>query len=136
MARRVLVVDDEPPTVQLIRTALEREGLEVGTAGNGAEALLAIESDPPDLVILDVIMPVVDGFETLRLLRKNPKTKALPVIMLTARREDEDVLQGWMTGVDLYLTKPFEIDDLLLAAKRILSAAGEAEAPPSGPTGA
>ncbi len=136
MAKRVLVVDDEPPTVQVIQLALEREGLEVATAANGEECLQAVESDPPDLVILDVIMPILDGFETLRLLREKPETKHLPVIMLTARREDRDVLRGWMTGVDLYLTKPFQMADLLTATRRILEvteAPGpeqEAEAPP------
>jgi two-component system KDP operon response regulator KdpE len=122
MPKRVLVVDDEPPTVRMIRMALEEEQLQTTTARNGAEALLAIESEPPDLVILDVIMPVMDGFETLRLLRKNQKTRSLPVIMLTARTQDEDVLRAWMTGVDLYLTKPFTIEELLIATRRILSA--------------
>lgn len=136
MAKRVLVVDDEARTVNMIRTALQGEGLEVAAAGNGAEALLAIESEPPDLVILDVVMPVMDGFEALRLLRKNPKTTDLPVIMLTARKEDQDVLRAWMTNVDLYLTKPVTLEDLLVATKRMLSVtgndAGEGEAgPPS-----
>jgi two-component system alkaline phosphatase synthesis response regulator PhoP/two-component system response regulator VicR len=102
--------------------------MEVSTASNGAECLLAISSRCPDLVVLDIMMPVLDGLQTLRLLRENPDTEHLPVIMLTARREDEDVFRGWMTGVDLYLTKPFSVDDLLTAAKRILSVTGQ---PPS-----
>ena len=132
MGQRVLVVDDEPPTVKMIQAALEREGLEVATAGNGAECLLAAESNPPDLVILDVVMPVLDGFETLRVLREKPATRELPVIMLTARREDRAVVRGWMTGVDLYLTKPFQMDDLLTAVRRILTVAHEE---PSGEEG-
>lgn len=125
MSKRVLVVDDEPPTVRMIQLALEREGMDVATAANGAECLLAVESDQPDLVILDVMMPVLDGFETLRVLREKEETKHLPVIMLTARREDRDVLRGWMSGVDLYLTKPFQMDELVTAASRILEVAGE-----------
>lgn len=125
MSKRVLVVDDDPPTVRMIQLALEREGMDVATAANGAECLLAVESDQPDLVILDVMMPVLDGFETLRVLREKEETKHLPVIMLTARREDRDVLRGWMSGVDLYLTKPFQMDELVTAASRILEVAGE-----------
>ena len=120
MARRVLVVEDELPTLKLIRNALEREGIEVATAQNGAECLLAVEQQPPDLVILDVIMPILDGFQTLRALRGREETKHIPVVMLTARREDHDVLRGWVTGVDLYLTKPFQLADLLVAVRRIL----------------
>ena len=136
--KRVLVVDDHPPTVKIIRRALEGEGLEVCEAANGADCLLAVESEQPDLVILDVMMPVMDGFQTLRVLREGEHTKYLPVIMLTCCKEDRDVLRGWMTGVDLYLTKPFQIPELLTAAKRILSvtdseaAGGEPEGrPPS-----
>lgn len=125
MAKHVLVVDDDPPTVKLIRGALQREGMEVSTAANGAECLLAINSRCPDVVVLDIMMPVLDGLQTLRALRECPETKHLPVIMLTAKREDEDVLRGWMTGVDLYLTKPFSVDDLLTAAKRILTVTGQ-----------
>lgn len=125
MSKRVLVVDDELPTVRMIQMALEREGMDVATAANGAECLLAVESDQPDLVILDVMMPVLDGFETLRVLREKEETKHVPVIMLTARREDSDVLRGWMSGVDLYLTKPFQMDELVTAASRILAVAGE-----------
>ena len=139
MSKRVLVVDDEPPTVRMIQLALEREGMDVATAANGAECLLAVDSGQPDLVILDVMMPVLDGFEALRVLREKEETKHLPVIMLTARREDRDVLRGWMSGVDLYLTKPFQIDELLTAVRRILKvadedAAGGEEGPAPEPT--
>lgn len=122
MARYILVVDDEPQTVKLVRIALEREGFEVEEASNGAECLLAIGRHRPDLVILDVAMPVLDGFQTLRVIREKPETKDLPVLMLTARREDHDVLRGWAGGVDLYLTKPFQIDELLAATKRLVAA--------------
>lgn len=122
MAKTVLVVDDHPPTVRLIQNALEQDGFSVITASNGAECVLAVHRDQPDLVILDVIMPVMDGFQTLRILRENAHTKRLPVIILTVRKSDEDVLHGWKIGTDMYLTKPFEVPELVSAVKRILQA--------------
>ena len=128
MAKRVLVVDDDPQVVKIIQRALEREGLEVAVATNGAEALLAIGRQRPDLVILDVVMPVMDGFQALRALREKPETKDLPVLMLTARSEDRDVARGWTAGVDLYLTKPFTMEELLTATRRMLEVTGAEEA--------
>lgn len=116
----VLVVDDHPPTVRLIQNALEQEGFSVISAANGAECLIAVHENRPDLVVLDVIMPVMDGFQTLRVLRENRDTKALPVVILSIRDSDQDVLEGWRTGADLYLTKPFRIEDLVAAVKRVL----------------
>lgn len=120
-SKRILVVDDHPPTVRLIRNALEQEGFSVASAANGAECLLALHRELPDLVVLDVIMPVLDGFQTLRILRENAQTKHLPVIILSIRDSDKDVLEGWQTGVDLYLTKPFQMDELVAAVKRLVS---------------
>ena len=120
--KRVLVVDDDPLVVKLVRTALASEGLDVIGASNGAECLQAVASQHPALIILDVAMPILDGFETLRILRAKPETASLPVILLTARDSDADVVRGWASGADLYLTKPFEMGDLVLATKRILEA--------------
>ncbi|HUU55384.1 MAG TPA: response regulator [Armatimonadota bacterium] len=120
MQKRVLVVDDHPPTLRLITNALKKQGLEVATARNGAECLLSIESRHPDLLVLDVIMPVIDGFQTLRILRENEATKALPVIILSIRSEDEDILKGMSGGADIYITKPFNMADLVTAVMRIL----------------
>jgi DNA-binding response OmpR family regulator len=120
MQKRVLVVDDHPPTVRLIRKALEQEGVRVTSARNGAECLLAIEDERPDLLILDVIMPVLDGFQTLRVLREREETKDLRVIVLSIRSDDQDILKGLSTGADIYVTKPFKMEELLLAAKRLL----------------
>jgi len=125
MPQRVLVVDDHPPTVRLIQNALEQEGFSVIAATNGAECLIAVHQDSPDVVILDVIMPVMDGLQTLRVLRENEATKALPVIVLSVRDSDQDVLDGWRIGADLYLTKPFKLDDLLAAVKRIIQVADD-----------
>ncbi len=122
MACRVLVVDDHQPTVQLIRSALEGMGLEVRTASNGAEGLLAVYQEKPDLVILDVMMPVLDGFQTLKVLQESPETRGLPVIMLTARSSDIDIARGWRSGVTSYLTKPFSLDHLASMVRRVLQA--------------
>lgn len=116
----VLVVDDHPPTLQLIRSSLEGHGLRVRSATNGAAALLSVHEERPDLVILDVMMPVLDGFQTLDALQNREETKELPVIMLTARSSDRDVAQGWRSGVTSYLTKPFSIDQLLKLVERVL----------------
>lgn len=123
MPRKVLVVDDHPPTVQLISTALSGMEMEVTTASNGAEGLLAAHETKPDLIILDVMMPVLDGFQTLDVLQKTPETESIPVIMLTARSADLDVARGWRSGATSYLTKPFSIDQLVTLVQRILEGA-------------
>jgi DNA-binding response OmpR family regulator len=120
MAHKVLVVDDHPPTVQLIRTALEGLGMEVRAASNGAESLIAVNDERPDLIILDVMMPVMDGFQTLQVLQQSKETEDVPVIMLTARSSDRDVAYGWRSGVTSYLTKPFSIDQLVTLVQRVL----------------
>lgn len=125
MAHSVLVVDDHPPTVQLIRTALEGLGMRVRTAANGAECLLAAHSERPDLIVLDVIMPVMDGFQVLGVLQQSPETKDIPVVMLTARSSDWDVAHGWRCGVTAYLTKPFSIHQLTSMVRRVLEGAAQ-----------
>ncbi|MGD0112982.1 MAG: response regulator [Armatimonadota bacterium] len=120
MARKVLVVDDHSPTVQLIKTALEGMDMQVRTATNGAECLLAVDQDKPELIILDVMMPVMDGFQTLQVLQESKENADVPVIMLTARSSDRDVAHGWRSGVTSYLTKPFSIDQLVTLVQRIL----------------
>ncbi|UCC67297.1 MAG: response regulator [Armatimonadota bacterium] len=120
MACNVLVVDDHLPTVDLIRSALEAEGMQVSTADNGAEALLSVSRGAPDLIILDVMMPVMDGFQALQVLQQSDETKEIPVIMLTAKSGDRDVAHGWRWGVTSYLTKPFSIDSLVALVRRVL----------------
>ncbi len=117
---RILVVDDERHIVRLVQVNLERAGYKIVTAFDGREALEKVESEHPDLVILDVMMPYVDGFEVLQTLRKNPATQHLPVIMLTAKAQDADIFRGWQSGVDSYLTKPFNPMELLGFVRRIL----------------
>ncbi len=102
--------------------------MEVRTAGNGAECLLAVDRERPDLIILDVVMPVLDGFETLKVLHQSEQNRDIPVIMLTARSDDSDVAQGWRWGVTSYLTKPFSIAHLVALVKRVLQGAAQVAA--------
>ena len=121
MARKILTCDDEKHIVRLIQVNLERQGYEVITAFNGAECLEKVKEDRPDLIVLDVMMPEMTGFEVLDILKKDPDTETLPVIMLTARAQDSDVLRGWQSGVECYLTKPFNPMELIAFVKRIFS---------------
>jgi two-component system alkaline phosphatase synthesis response regulator PhoP/two-component system response regulator VicR len=119
MARKILAVDDEKHIVRLVQVNLERQGYEVVTANDGKEALKKVEEERPDLLVLDVMMPYMDGFEVLQNLRRNPETRDIPVIMLTAKAQDADVFKGWQSGVDCYLTKPFNPMELISFVKRI-----------------
>ncbi len=119
MPKKILAVDDERHIVRLVQVNLERAGYEVITAYDGKDALEKVASENPDLVVLDVMMPYMDGFEVLQNLRKNQSTRELPVIMLTAKAQDADVFRGWQSGVDCYLTKPFNPMELISFVKRI-----------------
>ena len=114
-------MDDEPHIVRLIQVNLERQGYQVETANNGAQALAKIRESRPDLLVSDVMMPEMDGFELLANVRRDPMLMDLPVIMLTAKAQDKDVMTGYQTGADMYLTKPFNPAELIAFAKRILS---------------
>ena len=125
---RILAVDDEVNIVRLIKVNLERHGYTVETANNGAEALAKIKDNRPDLLVSDVMMPEMDGFELLANVRRDPTLMDLPVIMLTAKAQDRDVMEGYKTGADMYLTKPFNPMELITFVKRILSSqAGDDE---------
>src|SRR5512136_3413494 len=115
--RRILVVDDEPRMIRFIQMNLELEGYEVIQASNGFEALNQVRDALPDLVILDVMMPNLDGFETLRLLRE---VSAVPVIMLTVKSDEEDKVRGLELGADDYVTKPFSPRELSSRIKAAL----------------
>lgn len=119
MAKKILAVDDEKAIVRLVQVNLEREGYEVVTAYDGREALEKVASERPDLIVLDVMMPYMDGFEVLQQLKKSPETRDIPVIMLTAKAQDADVFRGWQSGVDCYLTKPFNPMELKAFVKRV-----------------
>lgn len=117
----VLVVDDDLSIQKMLRLNLELEGYAVDSAFDGVQALERLTCARPDLVVLDVMMPLLDGLEVLRRIRENPATADLPVILLTARSSEDDMWQGWQEGVDYYMTKPFDIDELLRSMDRLLS---------------
>ena len=119
--KKIMAVDDERHIVRLIQVNLERAGFQVITAFDGPEALKKVENERPDLIVLDVMMPKMDGFEVLKRLQANPETREIPVIMLTAKAQDADVFRGWSSGVSAYLTKPFNPLELITFVKRIMS---------------
>jgi two-component system alkaline phosphatase synthesis response regulator PhoP/two-component system response regulator VicR len=119
MPLKILVCDDERHIVRLIQVNLERQGWNVVTAYDGKEGLEKVHSEKPDLLVLDVMMPYMDGFEVLKSIRKDPGTEKLPVIMLTAKAQDKDVFEGYHYGADMYLTKPFNPRELVTFVKRI-----------------
>ncbi len=114
---RILVVDDEPRMIRFIRMNLEHDGFEVSEAADGLAALKQARDTLPDLILLDVMMPELDGFETLRLLRE---ISSVPVVMLTARGEEDDRVRGLELGADDYVTKPFSPRELVSRVKAVL----------------
>jgi len=122
-SRKVLVVDDDEHILRSLAQYLEMEEFSVKTASGGAEALALVESDRPDLVLLDVMMPEMDGFEVLENLRRKPETEKLPVIMLTARDQHGDVLKGYQMGVSSYMVKPYNFDELLEVINQVFAEA-------------
>lgn len=127
MPKKILAVDDERHIVRLVQINLQKEGYEVVTAGNGREALEKVKSEKPDLIVMDVMMPEMDGFEALEHLKADEVTAKIPVIMLTAKAQDADVFSGWQKGADLYLTKPFNPSELLTFVKRIFANQAEGD---------
>lgn len=113
MGKKILVVDDEPGYVDLLRDMLVSKGYVVPTAYDGREAIAKVESEKPDLIILDIKMPKISGYEVCRLLRDDKRFKDIPVIMLTALRELEDVKTGMSLGAVSFVSKPFEQHTLL-----------------------
>lgn len=126
-AKRILVVDDEPRMIGFIRMNLELEGYQVLEAHNGLQALESIRTQLPDLVLLDVMMPELDGFETLRMLRE---FSSIPVIMLTAKGEEDDKVYGLELGADDYVTKPFGSRELSSRVRAVLRRADMPSASP------
>lgn len=120
MQKRLLVVDDEPDLLRAVALTLRVEGYEVVTARNGAEAIVRVAESVPDLVISDIRMPEVNGHTLVRYLRDSPRTNLIPVIFLTAKDTTADRIAGFRSGVDAYITKPFEPEELLAAISGIL----------------
>ena len=120
----ILVVEDEAALITMLRYNLEKQGFRVEEATDGQEALTRIAEAPPDLVLLDWLLPVMSGLEVCRQIRRRPATRDLPVIMLTARAEDHDAVRGLTTGADDYVTKPFNMAALLARIRALLRRAG------------
>lgn len=120
----VLIVDDEGPLLTLLRYNLERAGFRVQEAADGQEALSLVADAPPDLLILDWMLPSLSGIEVCRQLRRRPATRDLPIIMLTARTEDQDAVRALDLGVDDFISKPFVIEALLARARAVLRRTG------------
>ena len=121
MARRLLVVDDEAKLLKAVAATLRAEGYEITTARSGADALVSVNQTMPDLIVSDIRMPGMDGYQLARALRSNSRTKFVPIIFLTAKDEREDRIAGFRTGVDAYLTKPFDPEELLAVVINIIS---------------
>lgn len=117
---KVLVVDDIPSEQELICRVLQDAGMQVVRANDGEEAIAHIQEDPPDLVILDVVMPRMNGFEVVREVRDNEKTKHLPIIFCTQKNTDIDKVWGMDLGADAYVTKPFDPKQLIDIVQRLL----------------
>ena len=120
----VLVVEDEAALATMLRYNLEKQGFRVDEAGDGQEALTRISEAPPDLVLLDWMLPVMSGIEVCRQIRRRQDTRDLPVIMVTARTDDQDAVRGLNTGTDDYITKPFNMEALLARMRALLRRAG------------
>jgi two-component system alkaline phosphatase synthesis response regulator PhoP len=120
MSTKILVVDDEKDLVDLISYNLEKDGFEVFKAFNGEKALELVKSGSPDLVILDLMLPGIQGMEVCKFIRNNPATASLPIIMVTAKGEEVDRVLGLEIGADDYITKPFSVRELLARVRAVL----------------
>lgn len=120
MGKKILVVDDSPTIREMIKGLLEKIGFEIELAVDGVDALDKVKKLSPDLIILDVNMPKMDGFRVCRLLKFDRNYRSIPIIMLTARDEEDNIKIGIKTGADLYLTKPIEPEKLIEAVSKFL----------------
>ena len=124
MTKKIVLAEDEPQIGRLIEFKLNKEGYSVIWKENGEEALKAIKENKPDLILLDIMMPVMGGYEVLRRLKEDENLKSVPVIMLTARAQEKDVVKGIDMGAEDYITKPFHPAELLVRVKKILARSG------------
>jgi len=116
----VLVVEDSPPQREMITTLLKDNGLSVSSASDGVEALEQIQNTRPDIVVLDIVMPRMNGYELCRRLKDNPKTKGMPVVMCSTKGEEFDRYWGMRQGADAYISKPFQPQELVGTVRQLL----------------
>lgn len=121
MSQKILVVDDEPEVLQMLKIRLEAEGFQVTTAGDGMDAINKVKADKPDLIILDVAIPKLSGYQVCANLRKHPSYSRIPIIMLSVKSGFKDVSYGMSVGASDYITKPFEASDLLQRIKKFIT---------------
>src|SRR6478609_5206049 len=121
MAKRLLVVDDDPGLLLAVSDTLRAEGYDVTTARRGADALVRVAETLPDLIISDIRMPGMDGYQLVRNLRSNARTRLVPIVFLSAKDETADRIEGFRTGVDAYITKPFDSEELATVVASILN---------------
>ena len=124
----ILIAEDAGIQVKLAQICLERASYQTMAARDGMEALECIQTEKPDLILLDVDMPVMNGFQVLDCLRSSPETRDIPVIMLTAHAKDSCLFEEWARSEDEFMTKPFSPNELLAAVRRVLAAAAQADA--------
>ena len=120
--KRILIVDDDPLIVKILRDPLEKEGYKVRVANHGLEALQHVKNQQPDLIILDILMPLLDGFKTARLLKFDKRFRDIPIIVLTSRATEGERRMGEQVGANEYLYKPFRPPQVLSTVKRYLNA--------------
>ena len=123
MSKKILVCDDDALLVDLIEYRLSARGYEVSIARDGGEALALLGGDKPDAILLDAMMPVIDGYEVLRRIREQPDTRDIPVIMLTARKQEQDIVSALELGANDYLVKPFIPEELVTRLAKLVEAA-------------
>ena len=121
MSKRLLIVDDEPNLLRAVAACLKAESYDVSTARSGREALLQLAGSIPDLIVSDIRMPGMDGYQLARQLRGSPRTALVPIVFLTAKDETADRIEGFRAGIDAYLTKPFEPEELIAVVNAILN---------------
>lgn len=129
MQQTLLVIDDDEAVAQVVQRALKRFGYHVLVAMNGRDGIQMARRYKPDLIVLDVVMPGISGFQVCREMRADPLLQETPILFLTAKSEDEDKIEGLMAGADDYLTKPFNMEELHLRARAILRRTGSAAQP-------
>ncbi len=130
MTEKILIVDDDLDTLRLVGLMLQRQGYQISAATNGEQGIAKAIEEKPDLVLLDVMMPDMDGYEVTRRLRKNPTTESIPILMFTAKTQLDDKVTGFEVGVDDYLTKPTHPSELQAHVKSLLARAGKKEDQP------
>lgn len=126
MTAKILAVDDEPDVLLIVKTGLEMEGYNVVTASDGEQALASAREEKPDLILLDVMMPKLDGFEVLAKLKEDEATATIPVIMLTGLSDRTKIQKALNSGIQCYVVKPFDFDDLMTKVRAALGASGVA----------